>query len=318
MPTAQDAATWAIGVGFPVVLKAAAGGGGRGFRVAQSQADVAAAFASAESEAERSFGDGRLYAERYLARPRHVEVQILADNAGRTIAIGDRDCSIQRRHQKLVEECPAPALSEATREAMADAGRRLATAVGYRSAGTLEFLVEPDGRFWFLEMNTRIQVEHTVTEEVFGVDLVREQLQVALGEPMSIDDQVEPRGHAIQCRINAEDPGNGFAPSPGTVTRFVPPEGPGIRVDTAIRSGSEISPRYDSLIAKLVAYGASREIAIARMRRALAEIEIEGVASTVPLHTQVMASDAFLAGRPVDVVPDRPPGRDPACRTDQP
>jgi acetyl-CoA/propionyl-CoA carboxylase biotin carboxyl carrier protein len=291
--SANDAASWAAGVGYPVVLKAAAGGGGRGFRIAHSEAEVAGAFASAESEAARSFGDGRLYAERYLSRPRHVEVQVLADNAGRTIAIGDRDCSIQRRHQKLVEECPAPALAESTRSAMADAARNLAVAVGYRSAGTLEFLVEPDGRFWFLEMNTRIQVEHTVTEEVYGVDLVREQLLIALDEPASIDDQIHSRGHAIQCRINAEDPGNGFAPSPGTVTKFVAPLGPGIRVDTAIASGAAISPRYDSLIAKLITQAGTRENAIARMRRALGEIEIEGVASTVPLHRNIMASAAF-------------------------
>ncbi len=294
---AEAARAWAAGVGYPVVLKAAAGGGGRGFRIAERAEDLPGAFVSAQSEAERSFGDGRLYAERYLMRPRHVEVQVFADQQGHVIAIGDRDCSIQRRHQKLIEESPAPNVPDSVREQMADAAIRLARGVGYVSAGTLEFLVEPDGRFSFLEMNTRIQVEHTVTEEVHGVDLVREQLLVALGEPLSIAPHSNPRGHAVQCRINAEDPGMGFAPTPGRVTRFVPPLGPGIRVDTAVESGSVISERYDSMIAKLVATGPSREIAIARMRRALDEIVIEGVPSTIPLHRNVMASSAFQDAR---------------------
>ncbi|HET7056599.1 MAG TPA: biotin carboxylase N-terminal domain-containing protein [Thermomicrobiales bacterium] len=293
VPDAASARQWADGAGYPVVLKAAAGGGGRGFRVAERAEDLDGAFASATSEAERSFGDGRLYAERFLARPRHVEVQIFADSGGTTIAIGDRDCSIQRRHQKLIEESPAPNVPERVREQMAEASIRLAKGVGYVGAGTLEFLVEPDGRFWFLEMNTRIQVEHTVTEEVFGVDLVREQLLAAMGEPLSIPAHAEVRGHAIQCRINAEDPGNNFAPAPGLVTRFVPPLGPGIRVDTAAESGAVISDRYDSMIAKLIATGPTRDSAIARMRRALDEIVVEGVPSTIPLHRNVMASDAF-------------------------
>jgi acetyl-CoA/propionyl-CoA carboxylase biotin carboxyl carrier protein len=293
VPDAASARVWAAGVGYPVVLKAAAGGGGRGFRVAERAEELDGAFASATSEAERSFGDGRLYAERYLARPRHVEVQIFADRAGTTVAIGDRDCSIQRRHQKLIEESPAPNVPERVREQMAEASIRLAKGVDYVSAGTLEFLVEPDGRFWFLEMNTRIQVEHTVTEEVFGVDLVREQLLVALGESLSIPAHAEARGHAIQCRINAEDPGNNFAPAPGLVTRFVPPLGPGIRVDTAVESGSVISERYDSMIAKLVATAPTREMTIDRMRRALDEMVVEGVPSTIPLHRNVMASAAF-------------------------
>ncbi len=294
-PVASAAAAreWAAGVDYPVVLKAAAGGGGRGFRIAERPEDLDGAFVSARSEAERSFGDGRLYAERYLMRPRHVEVQVFADHAGHAIAIGDRDCSIQRRHQKLIEESPAPNVPDSVREQMAEASIRLAKGVGYVSAGTLEFLLEPDGRFWFLEMNTRIQVEHTVTEEVHGVDLVREQLLVALGESLSIAPHSSPHGHAIQCRINAEDPGNAFAPAPGLVTRFVPPLGPGIRVDTAVEGGSVISERYYSMIAKLVATGATRQIAISRMRRALDEMEIEGVPSTLPLHRNVMASAAF-------------------------
>lgn len=294
-PVAEPAAAraWAAEVGYPVVLKAAAGGGGRGFRVAHTAADVPGAFESAQSEATRAFGDGRLYAERYLARPRHVEVQVFADTHGSTVAVGDRDCSIQRRHQKLIEESPAPNIPAEIREAMADTAVRLAKAVDYVGAGTVEFLFEPDGRFWFLEMNTRIQVEHTVTEEVFGVDLVREQLLVAMGESLSLEKCVHARGHAIQCRINAEDPGQAFAPAPGRISRFVAPLGPGIRVDTAVESGTVISDRYDSMIAKLVASGPTRDIAIARMERALSDMIVEGVPSTIPLHRNLLASTAF-------------------------
>jgi acetyl-CoA/propionyl-CoA carboxylase biotin carboxyl carrier protein len=294
-PVADAAAarTWAAKAGYPIVLKAAAGGGGRGFRVAEQPEDVNGAFESAQSESERAFGDGRLYAERYLARPRHVEVQIFADKMGTTVALGDRDCSIQRRHQKLIEESPAPNISDPVRVAMAEAAVRLARAVDYVGAGTVEFLVEQDGSFWFLEMNTRIQVEHTVTEEVFGVDLVREQLTVAMGEPLTVGRCSHARGHAIQCRINAEDPGNGFSPAPGLVRRFVAPLGPGIRVDTAVESGSIISDRYDSLIAKVVATGSTRDLANERMRRALDEMVVEGVPSTKSLHRNILASADF-------------------------
>ena len=289
---ASAALAWASASQYPIALKAAAGGGGRGFRIAQGPNDLEAAFQSARGEAERAFGDGRLYAERYLSRSRHVEVQIFADRQGQVVAVGDRDCSIQRRHQKLIEESLAPNLSEETRKRMAAVSVDLAAAVGYVGAGTLEFLVEPDERFWFLEMNTRIQVEHTVTEEVFGVDLVREQLLVAAGERLSFT-SLEPRGHSIQCRINAEDPGRQFAPTPGPISRFVPPLGPGIRVDTAIESGSVISDRYDSLIAKIVATGRDRNEAVDRMRRALAETVIDGSPSTLELHKAVMASDPY-------------------------
>jgi acetyl-CoA/propionyl-CoA carboxylase biotin carboxyl carrier protein len=321
VPDAVAAGQWADTAGLPVVLKAAAGGGGRGFRVARSAEDVPGAFESAQSEALRSFGDGRLYVERYLDRPRHVEVQVFADQHGNVIAIGDRDCSIQRRHQKLVEECPAPNINETTRTAMGDAAVRLAQGVGYSGAGTLEFLVEADAAFWFLEMNTRIQVEHTVTEEVYGVDLVREQLLVAMGERLSLDPW--PRGHAIQCRINAEDPGRGFAPTPGRITRFVAPSGPGVRTDTAVASGMVISDRYDSLIAKLVATGATRDQAIARMRRALAELIVEGVPSTVDLHRNIISSAHFQAGDLstsflVDHPEVIPPGATPGDREDEP
>jgi acetyl-CoA/propionyl-CoA carboxylase biotin carboxyl carrier protein len=294
--SAAEAGAWAAGNGFPVALKAAAGGGGRGFRVARTAEELADAFASATSEAERAFGDGRLYIERYLTRPRHVEIQVLADCHGNVVALGDRDCSIQRRHQKLLEEAPAPGLSDDLRERMAASAIRLTRHVGYTSAGTLEFMVEPDGNFWFLEMNTRIQVEHTVTEEVFGIDLVREQLRIAAGEPLATDAPQKPRGHAIQFRINAEDPGRNFAPAPGTVTRFVPPLGPGVRIDTATDSGSVISPRYDSLIAKLVITGSSREEAIDRGRRALSELIVEGVPTTRDLHRNILDSASFVLG----------------------
>ena len=284
---------WAETSEYPIALKAAAGGGGRGFRIAHAPDELESAFRSAQSEAERAFGDGRLYAERYLVRPRHVEVQVFADRHGRVVAIGDRDCSIQRRHQKLVEECPAPGLSDETRRRMAEVSVSLTAAVGYEGAGTLEFLVEEDERFWFLEMNTRIQVEHTVTEEIFGIDLVREQLLVASGKRLSFPDELTPRGHSIQCRVNAEDPGRQFAPTPGLVARFAPPLGPGVRVDTAIESGAVISDRYDSMIAKIVATGRTRDEAICRMSRALAETAIDGPPTTLALHQSIMSSAAF-------------------------
>jgi acetyl-CoA/propionyl-CoA carboxylase biotin carboxyl carrier protein len=292
--SAKDASKWADENGYPAALKAAAGGGGRGFRVARSAAQISDAFASATSEAERAFGDGRLYIERYLDRPRHVEIQVLADTRGHVVALGDRDCSIQRRHQKLLEEAPAPGLGDGLRAEMAAAAMRLTRQVGYVSAGTLEFLVEPAGRFWFLEMNTRIQVEHTVTEEVFGVDLVREQLRIASGEALSIQTDACPRGHSIQFRINAEDPGRNFSPAPGTITRFASPLGPGVRVDTACSDGTVISPRYDSLIAKLVVTGANREEAIQRGIRALGEMVVEGVPTTRELHQNILGNERFV------------------------
>ena len=292
--SADEASAWAASNGYPVALKAAAGGGGRGFRVATAAAELADAFTSATSEAERAFGDGRLYIERYLTRPRHVEIQVIADTHGNVVALGDRDCSIQRRHQKLLEEAPAPGLADDLRARMAEAAIRLTKHVGYTSAGTLEFMVEPDGNFWFLEMNTRIQVEHTVTEEVFGIDLVQEQFRIATGQPLSIDPNAVPRGHAIQFRINAEDPGRNFAPAPGLVSSFVPPLGPGVRIDTATESGTVISPRYDSLIAKLVVTAASREQAIERGRRALGELVVEGPPTTHQLHRNILESERFI------------------------
>lgn len=290
---------WADAHGYPVAIKAAGGGGGRGFRVAHAASEIDDAFTGAASEAARSFANPVVYVEQYLERPRHVEVQILADIFGRVAVLGDRDCSVQRRHQKLIEEAPAPGLSDELRRRMAEAAIALARGVDYRSAGTLEFLVTDDESFYFLETNTRIQVEHPVTEMITGVDLVKEQIQIAAGCPISFTDEaIVPRGHAIECRINAEDAGRGFAPAPGAVHTYREPGGFGIRVDSAMGPGGEISPAYDSLIAKLIAWGRDRDEAIDRMRRALAEFEITGVPTTIPFQRRVMDSSEFRAGTP--------------------
>ncbi|MDP9370369.1 MAG: carbamoyl phosphate synthase, partial [Chloroflexota bacterium] len=274
----DEARAWADRHGYPVAVKAAGGGGGRGFRVAGHPDELVEAFAGSAGEAARYFGNPAVYLERYLEHPRHVEVQLFADGHGHAVAIGERDCSVQRRHQKLIEEAPAPGVGEELRQALGDAAVALARAVDYRGAGTVEFLLDADGTFYFLEMNTRIQVEHTVTEAVTGIDLVKEQIRVAAGYPLSFDPaDARPRGHAIECRINVEDPGRGFAPGPGTLTAYREPGGPGIRVDGAMEVGAAILPAYDSLIAKLVAWGRDRDEAIARMERALAEFRISGV-----------------------------------------
>jgi acetyl-CoA/propionyl-CoA carboxylase biotin carboxyl carrier protein len=284
-------------IGFPVAFKASAGGGGRGFRVAQSVDEVEAAFTGSSGEAARYFGNPAVYAERYLGAARHIEMQLMADGHGNAVWLGERDCSVQRRHQKLIEEAPAVGLRPETREALGAASVALARAVGYENAGTVEFMVEPSGEFYFLEMNTRIQVEHTITEETTGIDLVREQLLVAMGGPLSFSQEsIETRGHAIQLRINAEDPGRDFTPMPGTIEKLRFPLGPGVRIDSAAEPGSAVLPAYDSLIAKLVLWGRDRDEALARARRALDEFEVCGVPSTIGFHRRVLDEPSFIAG----------------------
>jgi acetyl-CoA/propionyl-CoA carboxylase, biotin carboxylase, biotin carboxyl carrier protein len=282
-------------IGYPVALKAAAGGGGRGFRVAYDESELDDALSGATGEAERYFGDSRVFIERYLESPRHVEIQILADQHGTIIPLRERDCSVQRRHQKLIEEAPSPVLSDTIRTQMEFASVELARAVDYVSAGTVEFLVQDD-EFFFLEMNTRIQVEHPVTELITGVDLVAMQIRIAAGEDMSATVASERTGHAIECRINAEDPANGFQPASGTIDASVIPQGPGVRLDGIIEPGASVSPQYDSLLGKLVTWGADRDEAIRRMQRALSELQIAGVPTTTSFHQAVMAHPVFREG----------------------
>ncbi len=291
----EQAAAVAERVGYPVAIKASAGGGGRGLKLVAGAADLPAALESAQREGAAYFGDATVFMERYLTAPRHIEVQVAGDMHGTVIAVGTRDCSVQRNHQKLIEEAPAPLDESLTSQIMA-AARQLAEAIGYTSAGTAEFLVEGD-QFFFLEMNTRIQVEHTITEEVTGIDLVKMQLLVAEGErlPFSEDDCL-PRGHAIECRINAEDPANRFRPGPGTIARYRPPTGPGIRIDSSAYQGYTIPAHYDSMIGKLIAWGRDREEARLRMLRALDQFEIAGVPSTIGFHQRVLTDAAFIAG----------------------
>ncbi len=286
----------AVEIGYPVILKAAAGGGGRGLRIVSSADQIETQFLTAQSEAGAAFGNETLYLEKYLADPRHIEVQVLGDRHGTIVHCGERECSIQRRHQKLIEESPAIALDPEMRERMTRAAVDLSRSVRYENAGTVEFLLDPDGEFYFMEMNTRIQVEHPVTEIVASVDLVKEQIRVAAGEPLSVSDSLEPRGHAIECRINAEDPWT-FAPSPGRLSTFHMPGGPGIRIDTHAYEGYVLPSFYDSLIAKVIASGRDRQEAIVRMRRALDLFEIEGVLTTIPLHQRILENEDFVAGR---------------------
>jgi acetyl-CoA carboxylase biotin carboxylase subunit len=283
-------------IGFPVLIKASAGGGGKGMRVAQDEEDFAKQFVMARNEASASFGDDSVYIEKYLARPRHIEFQVLGDHHGRVVHLGERDCSIQRRHQKLLEEAPSPALTPELRARMGDAAVRGAKAIDYVGAGTIEFLLDEDGSFYFMEMNTRIQVEHPVTEMITGYDLVKEQIRAAAGLPISVADPVEFRGHAIECRFNAEDPARNFAPSPGTILTFHPPGGPGVRLDTHVYAGYRVPPYYDSLLAKVIAHGSTREEALARMRTALAWFMLEGVHTTIPFLIQVLDHPEFIAG----------------------
>jgi acetyl-CoA carboxylase biotin carboxylase subunit len=296
--SSDDALAVAKEIGFPVILKASSGGGGRGMRLARDADELQRAYDTAWNEAERAFGDPTLYLEKYLENPRHIEFQVLADSTGRTVHLGERECSIQRRHQKIIEEAPSVALSAELRAEMGRAAVAAARAAKYQNAGTVEFLLAEDGGFYFMEMNTRVQVEHPVTEIVTGVDIVKEQLRIAAGDEMTVPKrkQVRPEGHAIEFRINAEDPET-FAPSPGRITRLVLPGGPGVRVDTHIYSGYTVPPYYDSLIAKLLVSGRDRDEAIVRSRRALSMLKIEGIKTSVALHMKILDSEEFVAGR---------------------
>ena len=291
----DEARQLAESIGFPVILKAAAGGGGRGMRIVWEADQIEGQFNTASEEALRAFGDGSMYLEKYLVRPRHVEIQVFADQFGNVVHLGERECSIQRRHQKLIEESPSPALNLELREKMGAAAVRLAKAVNYVNAGTIEFLLDEDGSFYFMEMNTRIQVEHPVTEMVMGVDLVKEQIRVAAGERLSFRPGLQPRGHAIECRINAEDPVK-FTPSPGRLTTLHLPGGPGVRVDTHAYQEYMIPPHYDSMVAKLIVHGQDREEAISRMKRALDFFVVEGIKTTIPLHKQILRDPFFCRG----------------------
>jgi len=293
----QEALEAARKIGFPVIFKASAGGGGRGMRVVNREEDLARAFQTAQAEAKANFGNDAVYLEKFFIEPRHIEVQILADEKGRTVYLGERDCSIQRRYQKLLEESPSPAIDDRLRREMGNAAVEAVRSVHYRNAGTVEFLLDKDHNFFFMEINSRIQVEHPVTEMVTGIDLIKEQIRIASGQPLAFRQQdIKLNGHSIECRINAECPDK-FTPCPGTVTRFYQPGGLGIRVDSAIESGSVVVPHYDSLIAKLIAHGQNRDEAIARMRRALDEFVIEGIKTTIPLHKRILNDPDFQKGR---------------------
>ena len=293
--TPEDALAAAERIGYPVLVKAASGGGGKGMKVVRARDEMTEAFNICRREAQANFGDSSVYMEKYLERPRHIEIQVFADNHGAVIHLGERDCSLQRKHQKVVEEAPSPALNAQSRK---EIGERVVTALselGYRSAGTIEFLYE-DGAFYFIEMNTRIQVEHPITEMVTGMDLVREQIRVATGAPLGLrQEDITFNGHAIECRINAENPYT-FAPSPGRIREYHPPGGLGVRVDSGLYSGYQIPPYYDSLVGKLIVHGNSRNECLMRLRRALAEYVIEGVETTIPLHQQLMSETDFING----------------------
>jgi acetyl/propionyl-CoA carboxylase alpha subunit len=284
-------------VGYPVLLKATAGGGGKGMRRCDDPDGLRRGYSEASLEAEKAFGNPGLYLEKVLLGARHIEFQVLADVFGNAIHLGERECSVQRRHQKLLEEAPSPALDDATRRQMGDRAAAAAAAIGYHSAGTMELLLDRDGGLYFMEMNTRLQVEHPVTEMITGVDIVEQQLRIAANEPLRIaQEQVEADGHSIELRINAEDPENGFQPDPGEVRVFEPPSGDGIRVDTHVRSGYRIPPFYDSMIAKLIVHAADRPAAIARAEQALDGFTVEGVKTTIPIHRQILASEEFRGG----------------------
>jgi acetyl-CoA carboxylase biotin carboxylase subunit len=295
--TLAEARAAAAEMGFPVLLKAAAGGGGRGMRLVTSLDQLDGAYAQASNEAEAAFSDGTLYVEKAISPARHVEIQVICDNFGGVLTCGERECSIQRRHQKLIEESPSPALDPEQREAMEAAAERACVHIGYRNAGTFEFLVGPDGSFSFIELNARLQVEHPVTEAVTGLDLVRQQIRVAAGEPLPMTGRAPRGGHAIEIRINAEDPARGFTPAPGRLERFRPPLGPGVRTDTFVEDGSVIPPYYDSLIAKIVVHDGTREAAIERARRVLRELDVCGVPTTAEAAFEILGTEEFRSGQ---------------------
>ncbi|MCP9901289.1 acetyl-CoA carboxylase biotin carboxylase subunit [Cyanobium sp. Cruz CV13-4-11] len=293
----SEAAALAETMGYPVMIKATAGGGGRGMRLVPAADQLESLFRAAQGEAEAAFGNPGLYMEKFIDRPRHVEVQVLADRHGNVVHLGERDCSIQRRHQKLLEEAPSPGLDPELRRRMGEAAVAAARSIDYEGAGTVEFLVDRSGAFYFMEMNTRIQVEHPVTEMVTGIDLIAEQLRIAGGEPISVrQDQIQVRGHAIECRINAEDPSHNFRPAPGKITGWLPPGGPGVRIDSHVYTGYEIPPFYDSLIGKLIVWGVDRDHAIRRMRRALSECAVTGIPTTIEFHLALLDRQEFQRG----------------------
>jgi acetyl-CoA carboxylase biotin carboxylase subunit len=293
---AESAVEFAKAMGFPVIIKASAGGGGKGMRVARDEDDFARSFQLARSEALSAFGNGDVYVEKYLERPRHIEFQIMGDRYGTVIHLGERDCSVQRRHQKLIEEAPSPAMTPELREKMGNDAVAGAKAISYVGAGTIEMLLDTDGKYYFMEMNTRIQVEHPVTEMLTGVDLVKEQICVAAGEKLSVSTLPPLRGHVIECRVNAEDPARNFQPSPGKVITFHPPGGPGVRLDSHVYAGYTVPPYYDSLLAKLIVQGRDRAEALSRMRVALESFIVEGVTTTIPFLARVMQNDRFARG----------------------
>lgn len=284
-------------IGYPVIIKASAGGGGRGMRLAHNDASLQEALDMARMEAGAAFGNNEIYVEKYLEEPRHIEIQVLGDKYGNIVHLGERDCSLQRRHQKLLEESPSPFVDEPMRQEMGRVAVKAARSAGYFSAGTVEFLVDKNRNFYFIEMNTRIQVEHPVTEMVTGIDIVKEQIKIAAGERLNLtQDDIRLNGWAMECRINAEDPANDFRPCPGKVDLYLPPGGPGVRVDSAVYSGYNIPPYYDSMVAKLIVWGASRDEVIARMRRALSEFQIGAIETTIPFHLQVLGNAFFIRG----------------------
>jgi acetyl-CoA carboxylase biotin carboxylase subunit len=294
----NEALVMARKLGYPVMVKASAGGGGRGMRAVMNEAALVNAFQAASNEALKAFGNGEVYMEKLILNPHHIEFQVVADSHGNVVQLGERDCSLQRRHQKIIEECPSPLISQDLRDRMGEASVKLTREIGYENCGTIEYLVDDEENFYFMEMNTRIQVEHPITEEVYGCDLIKEQIRIAAGEELSGHvKECSPRHHAIECRINAEDPYNNFMPSPGKIGVFYAPGGRGVRVDTHVYSGYEVPPYYDSMIAKLIVTGATREIAIARMRRALNEFLIQDIKTTIPFQDSILKDYDFKAGK---------------------